>query len=169
MTMRQHLLSLAMIASLLGCASSTPPPATTNPAPPPPVAEARPPAPAERSEKQVIAAVDTENCVFFNRGSASLDDAGHNLLRQHAERLKANPKQHVILAGFSDNVGSRAFSLALADKRITAVQLQLRELGVQARQMRRAVAGVEQNSKNCQSDECLRLMRRVEIRYVNPR
>lgn len=166
--MRQHLLSLALITSLLGCASAPPPPPATNPAPPPAM-EVRPPVPVEGSEKQVMAAVDTENCVFFNRGSASLDEAGRNLLRQHAERLKANPKQQVILAGFSDNVGSRTFSLALADKRITTVQMQLRELGVPARQMRRAVAGVEQNSKNCQSDECLRLMRRVEIRYVNPR
>ena len=166
--MRQYLLSLVVIASLLGCASSPPPSATPNPAPPP-AAEARQPAPAERGEKQVMAAVDTEHSVFFNRGSASLDEAGRNLLRQHAERLKANPKQQVILAGFSDNVGSRTFSLALADKRITAVQVQLRELGVPAKQMRRAVAGVEQNSKDCQSDECLRLMRRVEIRYVNPR
>jgi OOP family OmpA-OmpF porin len=134
------------------------------------LAQAKPlPTAAERSETQVIASVDAEYSVFFERSSTTLGARAETLLRQHAERLKANPKQQVILAGFSDNVGSRAYSLALADKRITTVMTRLLELGVPRKQMRRAVAGVEQNSKNCQSDECLRLMRRVEIRYINPR
>ncbi len=162
------LIPCLLAAGLLGCAAPSSAPATkTNVEPP--RAEALQTPPTERSERQVIAAVDPETSLFFERGSASLDAAGRTLLRQHAERLKANPKQQVILAGFSDNVGSRAFSLALADKRITTVQTQLREFGVPQRQMRRAVAGVEQNSKACQSEECLRLMRRVEIRYINPR
>lgn len=161
-------LAFVLIAALAGCASAPPPPA--NPAAG--AATESPghaPEPAERSEKLAMAAIDTGNSIFFSRNSASLDDTGHALLRQHAERLKANPKQKVILAGFSDSTGSRTFSLALADKRITAVQNHLRELGVPARQMRRAVAGVEESSTDCQSDACLRLLRRVEIRYVNPR
>ncbi len=161
-------LALVLIATLAGCASAPPPPA--NPAAGAATdAPGRAPEPVERSEKQAIAAIDTDNSIFFSRNSASLDDTGRALLRQHAERLKVNLKQKIILAGFSDSTGSRTFSLALADKRITAVQNHLRELGVPARQMRRAVAGVEQNSADCQSDTCLRLLRRVEIRYVNPR
>lgn len=155
-------------ASLLGCAAPQPEPGVPSQVESP-RAEMRQTPPTERSERQVVAAVDPENCVFFERGSASLDESGRALLRQHAERLKANSKQQVVLAGFSDNVGSRTFSIALADKRISTVQAQLRDYGVAPRQMRRAVAGVEQNSKACQSEECLRLMRRVEIRYINPR
>lgn len=166
--MRIQLLALALIAALSGCASSSGSVAQGNAAAAPDT-PSREPAPVERSEKQVMANVDADNSIFFNRNSATLDDTGRALLREHAERLKANPKQHVVLAGFSDNTGSHAFSLALADKRVTTVLNQLRELGVPRKQLRRAVAGVEQNSKECQSEDCLRLMRRVEIRYVNPR
>ncbi|MBF1165125.1 MAG: OmpA family protein [Dechloromonas agitata] len=161
-------LVLALIALLAGCASA-PPPAANPAAATATDAPGRNSAAAERSEKQAMAAIDTGSSVFFSRNSASLDDAGRTVLRQHAERLKANPKQQVTLAGFSDSTGSRTFSLALADKRITSVHNHLRELGVPTRQMRRAVAGVEENSANCQSEECLRLQRRVEIRYMNPR
>ena len=164
--MKKLIVGLSM-ASLLGCAaqqqSAAPSPARE------PVATVQPAAQAERTEKQVIAAVDTDYSVLFVRNSASLDEAATTLLRQHAERLKANPRQQVILAGFSDSVGSRAYSLALADKRVTVVMARLQELGVARKQMRRAVAGMEQNSQSCQSEECMRLMRRVEIRYVNPR
>ncbi|MFN4341564.1 MAG: OmpA family protein [Azonexus sp.] len=163
-----RLLALALVALLAGCAS-VPPPQATPSAPSATDAPNHSPAAAERSEKQAIAAIDAGNSVFFSRNSASLDDAGRAVLRQHAERLKANPKQQVTLAGFSDSTGSRTFSLALADKRITSVHNHLRELGVPARQMRRAVAGIEENSANCPSEECLRLQRRVEIRYMNPR
>lgn len=164
--MKKLIVGLAM-ASLFGCATQ-PQPAAPN-APKEPAATAQAAAQAERTEKQVIAAVDADYSILFARNSASLDQAAITLLRQHAERLKANPKQQVILAGFSDSVGSRAYSLALADKRVTVVMARLQELGVARKQMRRAVAGMEQNSQSCQSEECMRLMRRVEIRYVNPR
>ena len=110
--MKKLIVGLSM-ASLHGCAaqqqSAAPSPARE------PVATVQPAAQAERTEKQVIAAVDTDYSVLFARNSASLDEAATTLLRQHAERLKANPRQQVILAGFSDSVGSRAYSLALAD------------------------------------------------------
>ena len=90
-------LVLALIALLAGCASA-PPPAANPAAATATDAPGRTPAAAERSEKQAMAAIDTGNSVFFSRNSASLDDAGRAVLRQHAERLKANPKQQVTLA-----------------------------------------------------------------------
>ena len=76
--MKKLIVGLSM-ASLLGCAaqqqSAAPSPARE------PVATVQPAAQAERTEKQVIAAVDTDYSVLFARNSASLDEAATTLLR----------------------------------------------------------------------------------------
>lgn len=167
---------LAALA-VAGCATvpETPPPAAISPTPEQGAvvpAELLPdplPEPPLRTEAQLIAAVQIEDSVFFERGAVELDDHQAANLRLHAERLKSSPKQRVTLIGYTENLGSRAYSVAIADKRVEAVYSMLRKFGVPARQINQRVAGVERIGKACNSEKCRHLMRRVELRYAKSR
>lgn len=158
----------ALIAAIIlaGCASTPEPPRASLAPPPNPTKAESPPL---RTEAQVIATVQLEYNIFFEQGSAEIGDAGKVTLRHHTERLKANPKERVSLIGHAESFGSRGLSVAIADKRVSAVYAKLREYGVSPRQLLRANAGVEENSKACQSPECRQLMRRVELKYAKTR
>lgn len=167
--MRSSCMALLMGLWMTGCATSLP-------APPAPLPQS-PAKPALASgsetiavdegvrEKQVIAAVDLEKSVFFATGESEVDAKGKALLRHHAERLKAEPKQRVLLVGYTDDRGSGAYNIAIADMRVNAVYQLLRDYGVPPKQLRRFSAGGEKNSSACRSVECRRLMRRVELNY----
>lgn len=116
-------------------------------------------------ERRAIAAVDLEKSVFFASGEAEVDAQGKALLRQHADRLKANPMQRMLLVGYTDDRGSSAFNIAVADMRVNAVYELLREYGAPQKQLRLYSANGEKNVSACRSDECRRLMRRVELNY----
>ena len=113
--------------------------------------------------------MEPENNVFFEQGSWDIDETGRATLRLHAERLKANRKTRVTLIGHAESFGSRAMGIAIAEKRVNVVYAQLRAYGVPSRQLLRANMGIEKNSKACRSQECRRLMRRVELRYAKGR
>ena len=149
--------------SLAGCAA-------TPPVEPAPSVEIKKPAEpvvdaSVLSESQVMAAVDRENSVFFQRGVAVLEAAEKQKLQQHAARLKADRKLSVTLIGYTDDQGSRAFNLAIAEKRVNTVYQLLRSYGATPKQLRRYSVAGEKTSKSCSSLECRELMRRVEIVY----
>ena len=87
----RRLLVVALAALIVaGCAANSPAPEAA-PVAAAPVAEPQPPGPPALSEAQVIAAVDMENSLFFETGMTKIDAAGKAKLREHAERLKADP------------------------------------------------------------------------------
>jgi outer membrane protein OmpA-like peptidoglycan-associated protein len=162
---------LVVALSLLGCATQ-----------PEPVLPLQPSEEAQRSaereqnalherdqEALAMAAIDNDNSVYFALGSAKIDPSGEALLRRHAERLIGNPKLRVTIVGHTDDLGSRAYNIAVAEKRVAAVFNRLKSLGVKTRQMQRYSAGSELTSDHCRSRECRRLMRRVELRYAEAR
>ena len=160
--MRTSFLLLLTGLFIAGCATTPPPAPAVSSEPTSTQASA---ADEVKREGQAIAAVDLEKSVFFASGEAEVDAQGKAVLRQHADRLKANPKQRVLLVGYTDDRGSSAFNIAVADMRVNAVHKVLREYGVPQKQLRRYSAGGEKNSSACRSDECRRLMRRVELVY----
>ena len=162
-----QLIGFLAVLSLAGCASTPEPVVPVSKPTSPAVFEPEPP--STTTETQVIASVKPENNVFFEHGSSELDETGRATLRLHAERLKANPKTRVTLIGYAESFGSRAMSIAIADKRVSVVYAQLRAYGAPSRQLLRANMGIEKNSKACQSPDCLALMRRVELRYAKGR
>lgn len=162
-----RLIRLFAVLSLAGCASAPEPVAPVSKPTPPAVVE--PEAPFTRTETLVIASVKPENNIFFEQGSSDINETGKATLRLHAERLKANRKTRVTLIGHAESFGSRAMSIAIAEKRVNVVYAQLRAYGVPSRQLLRANMGTEKNSKACQSQVCRSLMRRVELRYAKVR
>ena len=127
-----------------------------------------PVAPAQSpSEAQVMAAVDNENNVFFVLGASAIDAAGRKKVQHHAERLKADPKLEVTLVGYTDDLGSPSYNLAIAEQRVNAIHKELRSNGVRSNQIRRQVAGPEQLASASKSTECRRKMRRVQFVYTD--
>lgn len=158
-------LGLLLATVLAACAT---PPAPANKASiPPETATAAPAAEAvaETPQAAPMAEPVRENSVFFASRSSDINEEGLATLRRHAERLKDNKELKVMLVGMTDDLGSRTYNLAMADRRIAAVQHQLRELGVRPQQIRRYNAGGEQG-RACTSPECRSTMRRVELRYI---
>ncbi len=104
--------------------------------------------------------------VYFGFGEARISHEGVEILRQNALHLKNDSQLVVTLVGHTDNLGSAAYNLAVADKRIEAVNDKLRSLGVAKNQLRRLPLGSEQSSKHaCDSEACRQSMRKVELVY----
>lgn len=122
----------------------------------------------EHPDAALIAAVNEKNSVFFATSSAVVDADGLQKLQAHALQIKANPKWVVGLLGYTDDLGSRAYNLAIAEQRVNAVYGVLRRAGVPIRQLRRNGGASDIGSKTCESIECRAKMRRVELVYPTP-
>ncbi|MCM8610995.1 OmpA family protein [Accumulibacter sp.] len=104
--------------------------------------------------------------VYFAPGEATIDAQGAEVLRLNAQRLKEDSQLVVVLVGHTDNLGSPAYNLAVADRRTEAVSERLRSLGVPRNQIRRLPRGSEESSRQkCDSESCRRGMRRVDLVY----
>jgi len=119
----------------------------------------------EEKSSPVTATVDEDNNVFFDRGATTVNEREKEKLRQHASRLKQNPKTHITLTVYSDDLGSRNYKLAVAEERLMAVSKLLRSYGVLSRQIQRNRSASVKNSSACSTNDCLRLKRRVELVY----
>lgn len=106
--------------------------------------------------------------VYFERDSLDLTDAALATIADNAERLKANRGAAVTLVGFTDDLGSSSYSVALAQRRAAAVTNALIRLGVGPYQIRSTAYGQERFSMvPCITEACRRAYRRVEFRYAN--
>lgn len=161
--MRYLAISLSLLL-LAGCASQAvfdaPQSATSEPAKPLQSSENKP---QERSEAEIIAAINADNSVFFPPSGVTVDDASRQRLLRHAAHLKDNPGVQVTLVGHTDHLGSPSYNLAIAEQRVNAVFSILRSQWIPVTQIRRQVVGSEQVPANCKSAECRRKMRRVEL------
>lgn len=165
-------LLLCCVLCLAGCAT---PPAgapgeSGGTAPPPPETTAKVPAtpeptavsPVESKPPQEPAPI---NPLYFEPGSTDIDNSGLAFLREQARRLTADKELRVTVVGMTDDRGSPAYNLALADRRINEVMRRLRRFGVEPGQMRRHNAGAETGRLLCRTKECRRARSRVELRY----
>ena len=115
-------------------------------------------------------ALEEANSIYFAKGATRIDPAGQDKLRIHAARLKENPAQVVTLAGYTDDLGSDSYNLAIADQRIEAVAKFLRTYGVPKKQilpLRRYSVGRAGSMAACRTTDCRQKMRRVELIYAN--
>lgn len=119
-------------------------------------------------EAQLIATVDEKNSVFFASSSVVLNAEAEQKMQQHVLRIKADPKLVVSLVGHTDDLGSRAYNMAIAEQRVNAVYGFLRRAGVPIRQLRRSGGASDIGAKSCDSAECRAKMRRVELIYPAP-
>lgn len=160
--MHKRLLTCLAACLLAACAGR--PPVTPAAEAPASAAEVRVEAKQPPAAATVAPPPAAEN-VFFLAGSIEIEAAERNKLRPYAERLKADPRLVLILVGHTDDQGSRSYKLAIAQGRVDTVFAALRRLGVPARQMQRYPVGREKMVAGCNTAECRKTMRRVELIY----
>lgn len=155
--------AIALLIALGGCASRKveplpEAPAKLSPGAAQPGVEAKPAA-AVASERPPVPG----DSIYFAAGASDIDSEGMALLRLCADRLKSDGRQRVTLVGLTDDLGSRAYNLAIADQRLSTVQLALRRMGVAAYQIKRRNLGGEPARNRCTDEACRKQMRRVEL------
>lgn len=99
--------------------------------------------------------------VFFSDSSAELGARARGVLAAQAAWLKRHATAIVLIEGHSDEQGSAADNLALAQKRAESVRKRLVEEGVEAARIAVAAYGREQRVAPCGEPECAAQNRRV--------
>jgi outer membrane protein OmpA-like peptidoglycan-associated protein len=72
----------------------------------------------------------TRLLVFFNTGSADLNESSYPELDRAVRLMKAVPAMRVEIAGYTDSVGNEAYNLDLSQKRADAVRNYITEHGI---------------------------------------
>lgn len=159
-----------MVATLVACAGNgpreTPAPASREPLSVmngAAVSEQKRSADSEAAREGVP--VPQTESVQFKKGANELDGDAMEIIRRHAERLKADPALIVTLIGRTDDLGSRSYNVAVAERRVAAVMSALRGFEVPRRQIRRASIGGEVAKASCAAEACRSLRRRVDFVY----
>ena len=107
---------------------------------------------------------DPETNIFFRAQSTAPTQESSQVLRRLSERLKANPRMSVLLVGHTDDLGSSEYCIAHSSKLTSAVADALENLDVRPSQIRELPQGsVNSSYPGCTSDDCLRMLRRVEL------
>lgn len=68
--------------------------------------------------------------VFYGYDSSVLSSEAQATLKRQADWLQANPSINVVVEGHADERGTRAYNLALGERRATAARTYLVNLGV---------------------------------------
>lgn len=107
---------------------------------------------------------DHEDNVCFAPGTAVIGERGRLSISSYANKLKSDPRLHVILRGFSGNPGSRAYNLARSQERIDAVEHALEHLGVASYQIRKRSYGLPAaDDADCAVADGRQSRRRVDV------
>ena len=123
---------------------------------------------SDRPEDEQLSVLDRRNNVYFAQGSAELDMAGRETLKQHAEKLKSDRRLMVTLISYPADRGSTEYKIALGQKRVDVVAEELRSAGVATSQIRKqSYASERANADRCKTEACRQSDRRVELRYID--
>jgi len=136
--------------------------------PPAPVAPGAAPEVRVPPDEGPLPALNRRDNVYFSQGSAEIDTAGRETIRQHAERLKNNRQLIIMLVGHSTDRGSMEYKVALRQKRVDAVAEELRSAGAASGQVRKRSYPLDQPTVDrCATEACHQVDRRVELRYID--
>ena len=102
------------------------------PTPPPKVEPVKEPEPWESFDMDKTPISD----VYFEFDKSDLTDATRNVLKGHAETLKAHEGLKVLIEGHCDERGTEEYNLALGERRATRVRDYLVSLGVKAQYLK---------------------------------
>lgn len=106
----------------------------------------------------------TDNSIYFDQGSASIEADAAELLRRHAARLRAMPGLQITLIAHTTELGSSSLELARGQERLEAVRKRLEDLKVPPGRIRTENHGSERrNVEACDDENCLNRNRRVDI------
>ena len=103
----------------------------------------------------------------FQNGSSHITEASENELREIADVLKANPRTHADVNGYTDSTGDDQANLRLSQARATAMMNELGNLGVDRSRMKAQGYGEANPEADNATAEGRQHNRRVEIHVTN--
>ncbi len=103
--------------------------------------------------------------VYFGFDSSEITPQAASILNQHANLLSSNPAAGVIIAGHTDERGSREYNIALGERRAQAARNYLAAQGVNVNNIQVISYGEERPAVNGNSEEAYAQNRRAELAY----
>ena len=104
--------------------------------------------------------------LLFDTGKATLKPESQAQLKDIAAILKAYPKVHVRLGGYTDNVGDKAANVKLSQERAANVEHELTQLGIASARLDSKGYGEEHPVASNDSEEGRAKNRRISLRVT---
>lgn len=102
---------------------------------------------------------------LFSYDDSSLNDKYMPSLEAQGTYLKGHPAARILIAGHTDERGSREYNIALGERRANTVSEALRIMGVGSNQMRVVSYGKERPANLGHDESAHAQNRRVELTY----
>lgn len=113
----------------------------------------------------ISAANNLQAVVYFAFDSSEISAESASVLSQHASLLNSNPAASVLVAGHTDERGSREYNMALGERRAQSVSSYLAAQGVNPGNVRVISYGEERPAVNGTTEEAYAQNRRAELSY----
>ncbi len=113
----------------------------------------------------VSAADNLQAVVYFDFDSSNITAQAASVLNQHTNLLNSNPAAGVLIAGHTDERGSREYNIALGERRAQAARDYLANQGVAINNIQVISYGEERPSATGMTEAAYAQNRRAELSY----
>lgn len=121
--------------------------------------------PGQMAGEMFTTSAPHDQVYLFAYDSSTVASKYVDSVNAQAKYLKSHPSARVLLAGNTDERGSREYNVALGERRARSVAHMMRMAGVDKRQLRVVSYGKEKPVAMGSSDEARAKNRRVELTY----
>ncbi|MEC5211209.1 peptidoglycan-associated lipoprotein [Psychrobacter sp. PL15] len=119
----------------------------------------------DNSNAIIGAADNLQAVVYFAFDSSEITSQSAGILNQHASLLSSNPNASVLIAGNTDERGSREYNMALGERRAQSASNYLAAQGVSTSNIRVISYGEERPAAADTSEDAYAQNRRAELSY----
>lgn len=119
----------------------------------------------DNSNAVITGAENLQAVVYFAFDSSEITAQAASVLNQHASLLSSNPNASVVIAGHTDERGSREYNIALGERRAQAARNYLAAQGVAVNNVRVISYGEERPAATGTTEEAYAQNRRAELSY----
>ena len=117
------------------------------------------------SSAVIAGAENLQAVVYFGYDSSEITAQSASVLNQHASLLSSNPSAGVVIAGHTDERGSREYNIALGERRAQAARDYLAAQGVSVSNIRVISYGEERAAAAGNTEAAYAQNRRAELSY----
>ena len=117
------------------------------------------------SNAVITGAENLQAVVYFAFDSSEITSQAAGVLNQHASLLSSNPNAGVVIAGHTDERGSREYNIALGERRAQAARDYLAAQGVAVNNIRVISYGEERPAAAGTNEDAYAQNRRAELSY----
>jgi peptidoglycan-associated lipoprotein len=119
----------------------------------------------DNSNAVITGAENIQAVVYFAFDSSEITAQSASVLNQHVSLLNSNPAATVVIAGHTDERGSREYNMALGERRAQAAGNYLAAQGVTANNIRVISYGEERPAAAGNTEDAYAQNRRAELSY----